>query len=104
MVVGSTLNDVLSVTAPTEQEMKEAAKTTSTKEPLSQQKVSHGQVLDLFGIGSGPRFVIVYKENKTKSERMMAASIVKHDPNTFNMTQPQLDKCIYYRLAVVLSL
>ena len=47
MVVGSTLNDVLSVTAPTEQEMKEAAKTTSTKEPLSQQKVSHGQVLDL---------------------------------------------------------
>ena len=35
---------------------------------------------------------------------MMAASIVKHDPNTFNMTQPQLDKCIYYRLAVVLSL
>ena len=39
MVVGSTLNDVLSVTAPTEQEMKEAAKTTATKEPLSQQKV-----------------------------------------------------------------
>ena len=39
MVVGSTLNDVLSVTAPTQQEMNETTKTSSSKEPLSQQKV-----------------------------------------------------------------
>ena len=45
MVVGSTLNDVLSVTAPTEQEMLEAANTTSPKEPLSQQKVSHDNTI-----------------------------------------------------------
>ncbi|KAK7112167.1 ubiquitin domain-containing protein UBFD1-like [Littorina saxatilis] len=50
MVVGSTLNDVLSVTKPTEQEMKEAAKTdaAATKEPLTTQKV-HKKVLDKYG-------------------------------------------------------
>ena len=31
---------------------------------------------------SGPGLVIFYKENKTKSERRMAASIRKQDPNT----------------------
>jgi hypothetical protein len=41
MVVGSTLSDVLSVTPPTAQEMKEAAaSSTATKEPLSTQTVS----------------------------------------------------------------
>ncbi|XP_076458234.1 ubiquitin domain-containing protein UBFD1-like [Babylonia areolata] len=48
MVVGSTLNDVLSVTAPTEKEMKEIAKAATNKEPLSQQKV-HKKVLDKYG-------------------------------------------------------
>ncbi|KAL8607334.1 Ubiquitin domain-containing protein ubfd1 [Nucella lapillus] len=50
MVVGSTLNDVLSVTAPSEKELKEEAKATAaaSKEPLSQQKV-HKKVLDKYG-------------------------------------------------------
>lgn len=40
MVVGSTLNDVLSVTKPSPQELQETAKATAAaKEPLSQQKV-----------------------------------------------------------------
>lgn len=40
MVVGSTLNDVLSVSKPSPQELQEAAKASAaTKEPLSQQKV-----------------------------------------------------------------
>ncbi|XP_076450423.1 ubiquitin domain-containing protein UBFD1-like [Babylonia areolata] len=48
MVVGSTLNDVLSVTAPSEKELKEETKATVSKEPLSQQKV-HKKVLDKYG-------------------------------------------------------
>lgn len=40
MVVGSTLNDVLSVTKPSPQELQETTKATAAaKEPLSQQKV-----------------------------------------------------------------
>ena len=39
MVVGSTMNDVLSVSAPTAKEIQEEAKAASSKEPLSQQKV-----------------------------------------------------------------
>lgn len=40
MVVGSTLNDVLSVSKPSPQELQETAKATvAAKEPLSQQKV-----------------------------------------------------------------
>ncbi|CAG2187010.1 Ubiquitin domain-containing protein UBFD1 [Mytilus edulis] len=49
MVVGSTLNDVLSVSKPSEKEIKEAAKSeTSSKEPLSKLK-EHKKVLDKYG-------------------------------------------------------
>lgn len=49
MVVGSTLNDVLSVTKPSPQELQETAKATAAaKEPLSQQK-EHKRVLDKHG-------------------------------------------------------
>ncbi|XP_048762513.1 ubiquitin domain-containing protein UBFD1-like isoform X2 [Ostrea edulis] len=49
MVVGSTLNDVLSVSKPSPQELQEAAKASAaTKEPLSQQK-EHKRVLDKHG-------------------------------------------------------
>lgn len=42
MVVGSTLNDVLSVSKPSPQELQEATKSTAAaKEPLSQLKVRH---------------------------------------------------------------
>lgn len=42
MVVGSTLTDVLSISAPTTSDSKDDAKeAASSKEPLSQQKVSH---------------------------------------------------------------
>ena len=40
MVVGSTMNDVLSVNAPNLKEIQEETKAASSKEPLSQQKVS----------------------------------------------------------------
>ena len=41
MVVGSTMNDVLAVAnKPSPKEIQEAEKASSTKEPLSQQKVS----------------------------------------------------------------
>jgi hypothetical protein len=43
MVVGSTLNDVLSISKPTQKELKETTSAASTsKEPLSQLKVSYG--------------------------------------------------------------
>lgn len=43
MVVGSTLSDVLSISKPTQKEMKETTSAASTsKEPLSQLKVSYG--------------------------------------------------------------
>ena len=43
MVVGSTLNDVLSISKPTQKKMKETTSAASTsKEPLSQLKVSYG--------------------------------------------------------------
>ena len=56
MVVGSTMNDVLSVNAPNLKEIQEEAKAASSKEPLSQQKVCLVISLDvdmisrLFGI------------------------------------------------------
>ena len=40
MVVGSTMNDVLSVNAPNLKEIQEESKAASSKEPLSQQKVN----------------------------------------------------------------
>ncbi|ESO87415.1 hypothetical protein LOTGIDRAFT_235090 [Lottia gigantea] len=49
MVVGSTLNDVLSVSAPSKQELAEAAKAeASSKEPLSEMK-QHKKVLEKYG-------------------------------------------------------
>nr|XP_022314680.1 ubiquitin domain-containing protein UBFD1-like isoform X1 [Crassostrea virginica] len=49
MVVGSTLNDVLSVSKPSPQELQEATKSTAAaKEPLSQLK-EHKRVLDKHG-------------------------------------------------------
>ncbi|KAL5018803.1 hypothetical protein ScPMuIL_004525 [Solemya velum] len=48
MVVGSTLNDVLSVSAPSTKEVEEESKATSTKEPLCKLK-QHKQVLEKYG-------------------------------------------------------
>lgn len=48
MVVGSTMNDVLSVNAPNLKEIQEETKAASSKEPLSQQK-QHKKVLDKYG-------------------------------------------------------
>ncbi|XP_061196217.1 ubiquitin domain-containing protein UBFD1-like [Saccostrea echinata] len=49
MVVGSTLNDVLSVSKPSPKELQETSKSAAvTKEPLSQQK-EHKRVLDKYG-------------------------------------------------------
>ncbi|KAK6169078.1 hypothetical protein SNE40_020199 [Patella caerulea] len=49
MVVGSTLNDVLSVSAPSKKELAEAAKAeASAKEPFSEMK-QHKKVLDKYG-------------------------------------------------------
>ncbi|XP_017780337.1 PREDICTED: ubiquitin domain-containing protein UBFD1-like isoform X2 [Nicrophorus vespilloides] len=45
MLVGSTLNDVLAVSYVTKQDVAEAEKAASTKEPLSKQKI-HRKVLD----------------------------------------------------------
>ncbi|XP_054707042.1 ubiquitin domain-containing protein UBFD1-like [Uloborus diversus] len=45
MVVGSTLNDVLAVNTPTEQDSKEEKAAASTKEPLCKQKM-HKKILD----------------------------------------------------------
>ena len=43
MVVGSTLSDVLSISKPTQKELKETTSAASTsKEPLSQLKVYYG--------------------------------------------------------------
>ncbi|KAK3782143.1 hypothetical protein RRG08_032899 [Elysia crispata] len=50
MVIGSTLNDVLAVSAPSKTELQDDEKTTSkaAKEPLSEQK-QHKKVLDKYG-------------------------------------------------------
>lgn len=49
MVVGSTLNDVLSISKPSQKELKETTTTTTTsKEPLSQLK-EHKKVLEKYG-------------------------------------------------------
>ncbi|XP_074647833.1 ubiquitin domain-containing protein UBFD1-like isoform X2 [Tubulanus polymorphus] len=48
MVVGSTLNDVLSVTAPDPKELKEEKPHTKSKEPLCQDKI-HKKVLEKYG-------------------------------------------------------
>lgn len=45
MLVGSTLNDVLAVSLVTKQEVAALEKASSTKEPLSKQKI-HQKVLD----------------------------------------------------------
>ena len=45
MVVGSKLDDVLAVSIPTKQEQEEATASSTSKEPLSKQKL-HRKVLD----------------------------------------------------------